>query len=106
VIAIITLAFTPCNHPVETDLIASKKGTTLSTFNLLLPDSSTIHHTSQIKGKPICVFFFEPNCQYRQQQIEEIKANMPELEDVQFVLLTGEGFKGMRNFAEMNTYPS
>jgi len=102
VITAITLAFISCNHPVETNLITGKEGKPLPSFNLLLPDSSTIYHTRQMVGKPTVVFFFGPNCPYCQQQMEEIKANMIELDNVQFVLLTGEGFGGMKNFVDRN----
>lgn len=56
VITIITLAFISCNHSVETNLIMGKEGKTQPTSNLLLPDSTTICHTSQIKGKQKVTF--------------------------------------------------
>jgi thiol-disulfide isomerase/thioredoxin len=85
-----------------TNLITGKEGKPLPSFNLLLPDSLTIYSTNQMKGKPTVFFFFGPDCPYCQQQMEEIKANMIELENIQFVILTGEGFSGMKNFVERN----
>jgi hypothetical protein len=102
IIACISLMAFSCNRPVETNLITGKEGQPLPNFNLLLLDSFTIYHTDQAKGKPTVFFFFGPNCPYCQQQMEEIKANMVELEDVQFVLLTGESFSGMKSFVERN----
>lgn len=102
VIIFIVFLSSSCNHPIETNLITGKEGENLPSFDLLLPDSTTIYHTSQMNGKPTVLFFFGPNCPYCQQQMEEIKTSMIELEDVQFVLLTGEGFKGMKNFVERN----
>jgi thioredoxin-related protein len=87
---------------METNLITGKEGQPLPSFNLLLPDSLTIYHTNQMKGKSTVFFFFGPNCPYCQQQMDEIKANMIELENIQFVILTGAGFKGMKDFVDQN----
>jgi thiol-disulfide isomerase/thioredoxin len=94
---------------METNLITGKEGQPLPSFNLLLPDSSTIYHTNQMKGKPTVFFLFGPNCPYCQQQMDEIKTNMIELENIQFVILTGEGFRGMKDFVDqngLNGYPN
>ncbi|MVT40196.1 thioredoxin fold domain-containing protein [Chitinophaga oryziterrae] len=102
IITAITLVFSSCSHPVETNLITGKEGKSLSSFDLLRPNSMTIYHTSQMKGKPTVIFFFEPNCPYCQRQMEEIKTNMVEMDNMQFVLLTGAWFVGMNNFVERN----
>lgn len=108
-VAISLLFSIACSQPIEVNLITGKEGQVLPSFSLLLPDSSSFYHTDQMKGKPTVFFFFGPDCPYCQKQVEEIKTNMVELENIQLVFLTGDGFKGMENFTErngLNEYPN
>jgi len=85
----------------ETNKLTGFEGKDMPAFNLLLPDSVTYLNTADLKkGKPTVLFFFGPDCPICANQIDSIKLHMQEMKNVQFVLFTGESFKGMKGFIE------
>jgi len=102
-LAICVLAPSCKRRAYETNRITGYEGKKMPAFNLLMPDSVTYLNTADLeKGKPTVLFFFGPDCPYCKEQLKEIKMHMNELKDVQFVLLTGEGFGGMKRFIKEN----
>jgi len=101
-IALCCLVLASCKQRrFETNKITGFEGKAMPAFNLLLPDSVTYLNTGDLKkGKPTVLFFFGPDCPFCAEQMDSIKKHMGEMEDVQFVLFTGEGFEGMKRFIQ------
>lgn len=92
-----------CSRRLETNTVTGQEGQPLPDFALQLPDSVNFYHTTDMKqGHQSVFFYFGPDCPHCKDQLQEIKANMNDLQEVQFVLLTGESFNGMKRFYQEN----
>ena len=51
-----------------------------------------------IKGKPVIVFFFDPYCDHCQKQTKMITENANKFKNVQFVFVSTETYKALKEF--------
>jgi len=62
---------------------------TLPAFNILLMDSVTILNTYNIPdGKPIGLFFFDPECSHCQKEVKQLLKSMDSIKEIQFYMIT------------------
>jgi len=87
-----------------------KEGKPLLEFNLLLTDSITLIHSSDIPGgKPIILFYFNPHCPYCKAQTKEIIEDMDKLKDIHFYFMSNFPLREIKNFYkeyELAKYPN
>lgn len=77
------------------------EGQVLPSFNLLLPDSSTIVDVNPSGVNiPTVLFYFGPDCPYCQKEILEITKEIEKLKDIKFYIFTPYPFKEMITFYE------
>ena len=83
--------------PVKTGL----EGKLLPSFNLLLMDSTTLFNTNDIpEGKPIVLYFFDPDCPYCRAQTEEIITNMKSFMNVRFYIFSSFPFQQIKMYSD------
>jgi len=74
---------------VPDSALAYKKYPALPAFNLRLMDSVTIFNTYNIpEGKPVALFFFDPECSHCQAVTKELLKGMDSIHDIQFYMIT------------------
>ena len=79
--------------------LTGKENQSIPVFNLLMPDSTTYYNTANIPtGKPVVLYYFNPQCPFCKAQMEDIKKNMDNLKDIQFLIFTSFSFDGMKSF--------
>jgi thiol-disulfide isomerase/thioredoxin len=97
IIPLLILALSGCNSRKHE--LTGKENQSIPSFNLLMPDSVTYYNTSNIQaGKPVVLYYFNPQCPFCKAQMEDIKKNMDKLKDIQFLIFTSFSFDGMKSF--------
>ena len=77
------------NDPAKDTMQPYRKNPTLPAFNLRLMDSVTIFNTYNIPGgKPIGLFFFDPECSHCQAVIKALLKGMDSIKEIQFYMIT------------------
>jgi thiol-disulfide isomerase/thioredoxin len=93
-------------EPIKT----GKEGSSIPSFDLLLPDSVSSINTGNIpNGQTNVLIYFGPHCPYSRAQIEDILSNIQTFKDVRFYLFTNWPFRDMKNFYldyRINKYPN
>jgi thiol-disulfide isomerase/thioredoxin len=75
------------------------EGSTLPSFTLQLPDSTSYFNTALIpSGKPTVVLLFSPDCPYCRAETSDIIHHITQLTDIQFYLVTPSSFSEMKQF--------
>jgi thiol-disulfide isomerase/thioredoxin len=81
--------------PLETGL----EGKPLPAFEILLNDSITHINTGKAPvGKPVVLFYFNPNCPYCQAEMTDIVGHIGSLKDIRFYIFTCAPFRVMKGF--------
>jgi len=74
-------------------------GETLPSFNVLLADSTTNLNMGQVvKGSPIVLLYFSPDCEHCQKETEEILHHMDALKNARFYFVTNDPFDRLKIF--------
>lgn len=87
-----------------------KEGKLLPEFTLLLKDSITRLHTSNIpSGKPTVLFFFSPYCKYCKSLTNKIIENMDNLNEIQFYFISNFPLDALKKYDleyQLGKYPN
>jgi peroxiredoxin len=87
-----------------------KEGRPMPQLSMLLTDSITILHTSDIpSNKPVVFFYFSPFCPYCKAQTNNIVENIDKLKDIQFYFVTNYPLAAVKHFNEehkLTKYPN
>ena len=76
-----------------------KRFPTVTPFQILLSDSSTIYTRSHLpKNTPVAFLVFSPDCNHCQHEAEEIYSHREALKGIQIVMITMHSFESMKNF--------
>ena len=107
VLSILVMLLWGCygKEPTNTNMVGKK----LPAFNVLGKDSA-IFNTQRIpEGQPVVVFYFSPHCPYCRAQLEDITADMEDLKNIKFYMLTSSPYQEMNAFYKqykMDQYPN
>lgn len=85
----------------QTDLPPYKKVPYFPPVKLLLADSATWYKKDDLpQKKPVMLFYFNPECDHCQKQIEEIIKNIDRFANIHIVMATSQHFDKMKVFIE------
>jgi thiol-disulfide isomerase/thioredoxin len=75
------------------------EGRPMPSFELILQDSVTHLHTDSIpEGRPVVLFYFNPDCPYCKAQMKDITTNIAALTNIDFYLLTNYDYNELKSF--------
>ena len=75
------------------------EGKPIPSFDLLLQDSATHLNTGLIPaGEPVVFFYFSPYCPYCRAQMQNLIANIKDLQGIRFILVTAFPYSDMKAF--------
>ena len=99
VLMILTSAFAAHSQLADTTQPFYKRFPTVTPFQILLSDSTTLYTRAQLpKGMATGFIVFSPDCSHCQQEAEAIVANKEKLNDIQIVMITMNPFPAMKEF--------
>jgi hypothetical protein len=75
-----------------------KRFPTVTPFQILLSDSSTMFTRKDLSQKPVVFIVFSPECEHCQHEAEEIYAHKDSLKEIQIVMITMHPFAAMQDF--------
>ena len=83
----------------DTTLPFYKRFPTVTPFQILLSDSTTLYKKADLpEGKPVAFIIFSPECSHCQEEAREIVKRKGELKDIHFVMITMHSFAAMKDF--------
>src|ERR1700755_1363016 len=87
VAGLLFVIFFSCNGHKSMEV--EQPGQPLPKFTLLLTDSASRFRSADIQsGRPVVLFYMSAVCPFCHKQLEAIKANISQLKDVEFVLIS------------------
>jgi thioredoxin-related protein len=96
VVIVATLAGCFGKEPVK----SGKEGKLMPQFSMLLTDSVTWLHSSEIKeGKSSVILYFSPTCPYCKKQTKEIIKDIDKLKDIQFYFISNFPISRVKKFS-------
>jgi thiol-disulfide isomerase/thioredoxin len=87
-----------CSWP-QPKYASGLEGQALPNFNLILKDSSTQFHTSNIPtGRSFIIFLYQPYCPYCRSQLEDILKNMADFKNTRVYMVTTSSYLELNQF--------
>ena len=88
--------FCACREKHLTEAKTGKEGEQMPDFIVQTDSSSFIHTRERITEKATVLFYFSPGCPYCRAQLRSMRAEMKQMEDVKFYMVSNAGLPEIR----------